>query len=416
MVEQKFDCFVLGAGMVGAASAAFLAERGLKVALIDRQPPGEGTSYGNAGVIDRSSLLPTAFPRHLPTLLHYMSGKTAHLHFNPGFVPRIAGWLYAYFRASSPHEVAASAARLAPLAAHAVDEHKGLALRAGASHLIRDTGWLHLYRTKAGFEAERGDHELMRRHGVVVDELDWGAIAALEPHMKEVVTKAAFLSKASSTSDPGALAKAYAAYMEKRGGTFVTADAGGLVRRARGFGLASEKGALSADQVVVALGPWAKEFLKRFDVDVPITVKRGYHMHYSAQGNAVLGRPSLDVEGGYNITPMMKGIRITTGAEFDARDAPSTPVQIDRAERLARTLLPLDQRLEPEPWLGRRPNTPDSCPIIGPAPGVPGMWLAVGHGHWGIGLGAATGRLIADLVSTATPLVDPAPLSLKRFS
>lgn len=414
-MDRQFDVFVLGAGMVGAASAAFLAERGLKVALIDRQAPGEGTSYGNAGVIDRSSLLPTAFPRHLPTLLRYLSGQTGHLHFNPGFLPRVAGWLYAYFRESAPERIAASAARLAPLAAFAAAEHKGLAARAGASELIRDTGWLHLYRTQGGFNAERSDHDLMREHGVTVDELDWPAISALEPHMKPVMVKAAFLSKASSTSDPGALAKAYAAYMQKLGGRFIVADVGGLVKRAQGFALACEEGAFTAPQVVVALGPWAKEFLKRFDIDVPIAIKRGYHMHYSAQGNAVLGRPTLDVEAGYNMTPMMKGIRITTGAEFDARDAPPTPVQLDRSERFARTLFPLDQRIEPEPWLGRRPNTPDSCPIIGPAPGIAGMWLAVGHGHWGIGLGAATGRLIADLVSGAQPFVDPAPLGLQRF-
>lgn len=415
-MEHKVDVIVLGAGMVGAASAAFLAERGLKVALVDRQAPGEGTSYGNAGVIDRSSLLPTAFPRHLPTLLRYLSGQTAHLHFNAGFVPRIAGWLFAYYRESSPERIAASAARLAPLAAHAIAEHKGLAARAGVSHLIRDTGWLHLYRTQGGFDSERRDHDLMRKYGVAVDELDSAGIAALEPHVKPVMTRAAYLSAASSTSDPGALAKAYVEHMQKLGGVFVTADAGGLVRRASGFALASENGVILGDQVVVALGPWAKEFLARFAVDVPIAVKRGYHMHYSAVGNAVPGRPMLDVEGGYNMTPMMKGIRITTGAEFNDRDAPPTPVQLDKAEAAARTLFPLDKRLEPQAWLGRRPNTPDGAPIIGATPGVPGMWLAVGHGHWGIGLGAATGRLVADLVSASTPLVDPVPLSLKRFT
>lgn len=415
-MEQKFDCIVLGAGMVGSASAAFLAERGLKVALVDRQAPGEGTSYGNAGVIDRSALMATAFPRHVPTLLRYLSGSTAHLNFEAGFLPRIAGWLFSYYRHSSPEGIAATAARLSPLAQHAIAEHKGLAERAGASHLIRDTGWLHLYRSQQGFEAERGDHDLMRRYGIAVDELDAAGVAALEPHVKPVIQRAAFLSQASSTSNPSALAKAYAAHVEKLGGKMILADAAGIVRRASGFGLATDTGPVVADQVVVALGPWAKDFLKSFDIHVPIEVKRGYHMHFSAQGNAVPGRPMLDVDAGYMITPMAQGIRMTTGAEFRDRDAPPSPIQLERAESHARTLFPLDKRLEPEPWLGRRPNTPDSCPIIGPAPGVPGMWLAVGHGHWGIGLGAATGRLIADLVSGAEPLVDPKPLGLSRFS
>jgi len=171
-----------------------------------------------------------------------------------------------------------------------------------------------------------------------------------------------------------------------------------------------------AAQIVVALGPWAKDLLTRFGVSVPIAIKRGYHMHYGLAGNAVLGRPVGDVESGFVLSPMAMGVRLTTGAEFADRDAAPTPIQLDASEMRARMLAPLDRRLAAKPWMGARPCTPDSSPIIGPAPGQAGMWLAVGHGHWGLGLGAVTGRLIADLVTGATPLVDPEPLGLARFT
>jgi D-amino-acid dehydrogenase len=194
------------------------------------------------------------------------------------------------------------------------------------------------------------------------------------------------------------------------------ADASGLTRKAGGWTLETPDGPVVAPHVVVALGPWAKEFLAGFGMSVPIAVKRGYHMHYALAGNATLGRPITDMEGGFAINPMVMGIRLTTGAEFAHRDAPPTTVQLDASERLARGLVPLEGRIDTQAWRGARPNTPDSAPIIGPAPGQPGMWLAVGHGHWGMGLGAVTGRVIADLVCGTTPVCDPAPLGLSRFS
>lgn len=416
MSDTRFDVLVLGAGMVGTATATHLALKGVKVALVDKQAPGEGTSYGNAGVIDSSAFIASAMPRNLMTLVQQGLGLTPHVRVDPFFVPRIAAWLWQYWRESAPDRVRITAARLAPLASYAVSEHRSLAADAGASALLRDTGWMHLYRSDASFRADAGDRDLMRRYGVAVEELDGAGVAALEPHLSISVPKATWIRDSFSTSDPGALTKAYAALMESRGGRLLRADAMALVKRAEGYALATQEGPVFADQVVVALGPWAPDLLKGFGVEVPIAIKRGYHMHYTAKGNATLSRPIIDIEHGYCLTPMMKGIRLTTGAEFADRDAPPNPVQIDHAETFARDLFPLDQRAEPTPWMGRRPNTPDGVPIIGPAPRQPGMWLAVGHGHWGLGLGAVTGRLVSELVTGQTPVVDPKPLGLERFA
>ena len=112
---------------------------------------------------------------------------------------------------------------------------------------------------------------------------------------------------------------------------------------------------------------------------------------------------------GYCMAPMEQGIRLTTGAEFAARDAAPTPVQFDRLMPEARELFPLGERVEDEAWLGSRPCFPDSRPVIGRAPGQPGLWLAIGHAHWGLTLGPVTGRLIAEMMTGATPFCDPAP-------
>ena len=106
----------------------------------------------------------------------------------------------------------------------------------------------------------------------------------------------------------------------------------------------------------------------RFGYDLPLAVKRGYHMHYRAAGHARLNHPVLDTERGYFLAPMRRGIRLTTGAEFALRDAIKSPVQLGRAEPIARDLFPLAERLDNEPWMGARPCTPDMLPILGPAP------------------------------------------------
>jgi D-amino-acid dehydrogenase len=128
-----------------------------------------------------------------------------------------------------------------------------------------------------------------------------------------------------------------------------------------------------------------------------------------------LGRPIRDADNGYCLAPMEQGIRLTTGAEFAARDAPPTPVQFDRLLPAAHGLFPLGEPVEPKPWMGARPCFADSRPVIGRAPGQRGLWLAYGHGHWGLSLGPATGRLIAEMITGATPFCDPQPYAAERF-
>ena len=416
MTAERFDAIVLGAGMPGSASAAQLSLRRLRVALVDRRAPGDETSFGNAGYIDTAAFLPTAMPRDLPTLLARLRGDTPHVHVQFTMLPFLMGWFLRYWRESSPERILAAAARLAPLASQATQAHLDLAAEAGVPHLIGANGLLRCYRTREGFDGGARDRELLRRYGIEVGELDGAGIAGLEPALRPVLRFATFLPNTRHTYDPGALTKAYAALVSRGGGRLVAADATLLAREASGWRLETPAGPIAAPHVVVALGPWAKDLLARFGIRVPIAVKRGYHMHYALSGNATISRPVNDVEGGFGLNPMAMGVRLTTGAEFADRDAPPTTTQLEACERLAREIAPIDRRLDVAPWKGARPNTPDSAPIIGPAPGQPGMWLAVGHGHWGMGLGAVTGRLVADLVTGAAPFVDPGPLGLGRFS
>ncbi|MDQ0510796.1 NAD(P)/FAD-dependent oxidoreductase [Ancylobacter amanitiformis] len=412
---MKTDTIVLGAGIVGTSIALNLAERGRSVVLVDRRGPGEETSYGNAGLVERASIYPTAFPRSVKALLDVAlrrnPGASYHWSALPGLIP----WMFAYWRASAPARILDYARVMDSLLVHTVTEHQRLSAASGAGHFFREGGWLKLYRTEGGLASERAEFPLARHYGLTAREVSIHEALELEPSLRPVFTGAVLWSDPHSVSSPGGVTQTYAAHLPQLGGRVLRGDARTLARFCAGWSVKTEEGAVEAPNVVVALGPWAMDVLRPFGVNLPLQVKRGYHMHYRPEGNASLARPILDEEGGYVITPMQGGIRLTTGVEFAGRDAPRSPVQLDQTEILARGLFPLGPRAEAEPWMGSRPAFPDMLPVIGAAPGQKGLWLAIGHQHLGFTLGPITGRLLADMMDGVTPVVDPAPFAATRF-
>ena len=168
-------------------------------------------------------------------------------------------------------------------------------------------------------------------------------------------------------------------------------------------------------EIVLALGPWAAEATQKLGYRLPLFIKRGYHREYGYVPGATLNRPVLDIETGFLLAPMTRGIRLTTGAEFARHDAPINTTQIDGCEVVARQLFNLGDRLDAEPWMGARPCTPDMKPIIGHAPRHSNVWFAFGHAHHGFTLGAVTGRLLAELVVGERPFLNLEPFSAQRF-
>jgi D-amino-acid dehydrogenase len=410
------DIIVLGAGIVGTSVAVALAKRGASVALVDRGGPGEGTSYGNAGIIEGNTVFPAAFPSNWTTLARIALKDSPVANYHLGFLPKVAPWLAAFRAASRPARLIETARLMRPLMARAVAEHEALSAEAGATNYLRRTGWLKLYRTDAAFAAQARELELAETFGIANVALDGDGARALEPSLNPVFRHAVHWTGAVSVTNPLALTRAYAARFVALGGVIVGGDARTLHRAGSSWRVDAASGPLDAGEIVVALGPWAPDVLAPLGIALPLAVKRGYHRHYRPRGNAALGRPVLDAENGYCLAPMEQGIRITTGAEFAARDAPPTPVQFARLLPKARELFALGEPVEAQPWMGARPCFADSRPVISRAPKQRGLWLAYGHGHWGLTLGPATGRLIAEIMTGATPFCDPAPYAADRFT
>ncbi len=412
----RTDAIVLGAGIVGVSVALHLVKRGLTVALVEQGEPGRATSYGNAGIIEANTLFPAAFPGGLKSLIRIAFKQAPEANYHAGFLARIAPWLLAFRRHSTPERLVATMRAMRPLFAHAITEHEALMAEAGAGRYLRRTGWLKLYRSDRGFAGTARERSLAEELGLPVRVMDVEAAREIEPALAPVFRHAVFWEEAASVSNPLAVTRAYAARFATLGGVVVRGDARTLHRAGARWRVETAQGPIDAEAAVVALGPWAPDLLRPLGIRLPLAVKRGYHRHFALRGNANLARPVLDADNGYCLAPMEQGIRITTGAEFAPRDAAPTPVQLDRLLPRARDLFPLGDAVEEKPWLGARPCFADSRPVVGRAPDKPGLWLALGHGHSGLTLGPVTGRLIAEMMTGATPFCDPTPYGAEWFA
>ena len=416
MGEAKADVLVLGAGMVGVSAALHLQKRGRDVILIDRQKlAGEGTSYGNAGLIECASVFPYMFPRSPAEILRYATNRAAQLHYRLSDLSAFLPWLVRYYRASSPERAHRSAMAALPLIRRSLIEHEALILEADASELVRRIGWIKLFRSDATLGNALGDFERAKQYGVQGEILDQKAIALREPHLIGDFAGAIHFTEPGFVLDPGGLAKAYAKLFERRGGRFLAGDARRLEQTSSGWRMAVDDGLASAREVVVALGPWSDLVFGSLGYAMPFAVKRGYHLHLAPRGNAVLNHPVLDLDQGFVLAPMSRGIRLTTSVELARRDAPPSPVQLQRALPRAHALFPLGEPVDTKPWIGARPCLPDMLPVIGRAPRHHGLWFDFGHHHHGLTLGPVTGRLLAEMMTGEVPFADPAPFAVERF-
>ncbi|KQQ38138.1 MULTISPECIES: FAD-binding oxidoreductase [Rhizobium/Agrobacterium group] len=411
------DVIVLGAGIIGVSTALQLARRGKSVALVDRREPGMETSYGNAGLIQREGVVPYSFPQQFAQILRYARNNRIDAHFHWSAMPSVSSFLAKYWWHSNVprHELIARA--YAPLIEHSIATHDELIREAGAEDLIAKNGWQEVFRSQAKLdETVREADRLKREYDLSFKVLTPAELAVAEPNLSDDFIGALKWEDPWAVKDPLALTRAYVALFEKLGGRVLTGDAKSLSKTATGWRIIAGEGVVEAKDVVVALGPWSDTVTKPLGYNFLVGVKRGYHMHYAPKGNAKLNGWTMDAERGYFLAPMNQGIRLTTGAEFARRDAPKTPVQLARAEAVAREIFPLGERLDKEPWMGARPCTPDMMPVIGKAPRHDGLWFAFGHAHHGLTLGPVTGQVIAEAMMGEKTRIDISAYRPERFN
>ena len=413
VTSQTVDVDVLGAGIVGVSTAYAARQRGLSVVLVDRREPGSETSYGNAGIISSGSITPLNNPSLWNALPKYLTNRHAALRLDPAWAIRNVDWIVRFLANAAPSRLRPRATALHGLIGASLKLHREWIVKADAAQRIRETGWLKAWRSDA-VAAARQEQAFLADYGIESQLLDRQAISALEPNILPVYKVGLLHTQTASVDSPGAVVKAYARMFAGLGGEIRQSDIKAIVPDGEGWRVLLADGEMSARHVVVALGPWSPDLLRPLGYRVPMAFERGYHREFKPNPARSLQRPIHDAEGSFLMTPMEQGIRVTTGVELTARDAPSSFAQLDQVVPVARGVVEFGEAVG-EVWRGARPTLPDSLPMIGPAPRHSGLWLAFGNQHIGFTTGPATGAAIAAMIGGETPPFDVGPFSPSRY-
>ncbi|MEH2530071.1 D-amino-acid dehydrogenase [Bradyrhizobium sp. AZCC 1588] len=413
MPEDKADVVVLGAGIVGVSTAFAARQRGMSVVLVDRREPGSETSYGNAGIISSGSITPLNNPSLWTSLPKYLTNRHAALRWNPLWAVKNAGWVARFLASSAASRLEPRATALHGLIGASAKLHRQWIVQAGAGHRIRETGWLRAWRSDAVLAAKQ-EQAMLAEYGIASEWLDRQAISALEPDIVPVYRVGLLHTQTASVDSPGEVVKAYARMFANAGGQVRQADVKAIVPGGDGWRVVLADGEISGRHVVVALGPWSADMLRPLGYRVPLAFERGYHREFKPNPARSLRRPIYDIDGGFIMTPMEQGIRVTSGVELTDRDAPSSFAQLDQVVPLARGVVEFGDAVG-DAWRGSRPTLPDSLPMIGPAPRHAGLWLAFGNQHIGFTTGPATGAAVAAMIGGAPAPYDVTPFAPARY-
>ncbi|MBI5722252.1 MAG: FAD-dependent oxidoreductase [Burkholderiales bacterium] len=416
---------VIGTGIVGVCTAAWLQRDGHRVTFVDPLAPGEACSFGNAGSLSPSACLPVGMPGLWKQVPMWLADPLSPLTVRWAYLPRVLPWLLQFLRHSSRDEVVRIAGAMRTLLAPIFDSYGPIVQRAGAGHLVRRTGCLYVYSSRQAAARWAWGMDLRRRLGVELREVGEDELLALEPDLKGRFRFGLLAPDNGSTPDPSALVKALHGQCVRDGATQLrervtgfefsgrSGRSGGNGQMVRALRLANGE-ALEVDGVVVAAGAWSAPLARQLGVRVPLETQRGYHVTVQSS-NLGLRHTVMAIEDNLMVNPMAMGLRLAGSVEFAGLAAPPAHARADVLLHKGRQLFPHLDTSRTTRWMGHRPCLPDSLPVIGAAPGAVNAWLAFGHGHVGMCGGASTGRELAALIAGRAPQVDLHPFRPDRW-
>ena len=339
--NESSDVTVIGAGMVGVCCASFLQRLGQRVTLIDRVPPGESCSFGNAGSLSWSSCVPISVPGLPPKVPGWLLSSDGPLTIRWKYLPGLVPWLWRFVKSGNRTQVENSSRALSELHRPALDLHRELANDAGVADLVRSTDYLHVYSSQAAFDDARYTQGLRSRFGgVEAQELDAEGIRALEPQISERYVKALRIPDQGYAANPGRLVKAYASQLAANGATIIQDEVTELVvTNNRVSAVNTSSSSIKSDAVVIAAGAWSAHLCAMLGVTVPLEAERGYHVTISDPGVSI-GGTIMETDGMFVATPMEMGLRFADTVELANVDAAPNYARADNILKLARRMFP----------------------------------------------------------------------------
>ena len=407
------DVAVIGSGIIGLSCAFHLREQGREVLMIDPSGFGNQTSHGNAGSISIGDVLPQSTPGVLMTGIKMLLDPDAPLKLDFGALPTWLRWVMRFVYSGGASRVTQYINAMHAINDASRDAWLDMAAAIGASELVAETGWLHVYSESSSFEKGEWERQLMRERGVSHHVLDAKQLRDLEPGIGKDFQHAVFQDKSLAMRDPGQFCQRLGEALLARGAEAMQASVAQIHPGQGQYRIVTDRGTVHAKTVVLAAGVWTNRLLRDFNVKIPVIPARGYHLMYPDQADLV-HRPTLWAERYMVLSPMVPGIRMTSIKELTAIGREPDYRYIQRRDADARRLFPGLVGQPVAEWAGYRPCTPDSLPIIDRL-GDHDVYIATGHGHFGLTQAPTTGKLIAQMMAGGETMIPMAPYRLSRF-
>jgi D-amino-acid dehydrogenase len=376
--------------------------------------PGGSCSFGNLGSLSPGSCVPLALPGVLGKVPKWLLERDGPLHLSAKRLPAALPWLMRFIAAASPSRVARIADALGALHSRVFDAYEPLLKSAGAAHLVQRPGQLYVFETEESYEYSAGELAMRRERGERQEVLGAEELRQFEPALALRCARGVFLPDAGHCVDPEALVRTFAEAFVRAGGRIESRRVTGLRAEGEGVSLQTEAASQRFDRVVIAGGAWSSALLRPLGARVPLESLRGYHAVLKRAGR--MPRMAIRFTAAKIMaTPMAMGIRIGGTIEIAGLAAPPRPGRAKALAALGARMFADADGADFTEWMGHRPGTPDSLPVIGPLARHPSIVCAFGHGQTGLTAGAITGRLVADHVAGRAPGFDVTPYSPARF-
>ena len=413
---------ILGSGVIGTASAYYLAKAGHEVSVLDRQPAaGLETSFANAGEVSPGYAAPWAGPGIPMKAIKWLLMRHSPLAIRPSVDPAMWSWVLRMLRNCTSARYEINKGRMVRLAEYSRDCLIELRKNTGISYDERSQGTLQLFRTQKQLDASAADIAVLERYKVPYEVLDPAACLKVEPALVHVRQKfvGALRLPGDETGDCFKFTQRLAEMATGLGVDFrygVSIDrleaAGGKINAVH-----TSTGVVQADAYVLALGSYSPKLLRGISLHVPIYPIKGYSITVPIT-DATRAPESTIMDETFKVAITRLGDRIRVGgtaeiAGFDLR------LHERRRETLVHSVTDLfpnsGDLARAEFWCGLRPMTPDGTPALGKTP-YSNLFLNSGHGTLGWTMACGSGQVMADIVSGKKPSIDLDGLSMERYS
>lgn len=406
---------VIGAGIVGACTAAWLQRKGFSVTIFDRDEPGRGASFGNAGVLAPGAFLPVAMPGMLRQVPRWLTDPLGPLTIRWKHLPSLSPWLFRFLRQANATKMLHSAEAMATLVGPAWAYYEPLLNAAGARDLVRDGGSLFVHASEEEKRADEPSARLRSSLGLDYSEVSEEEIRALSPDLAPQFRWGHIARDNRRITNPNRLVSMLVRHVTQNGGSFIKTDVRGVSRRGDQIFIQTADGERASSAVVVCTGAWSGGLMRGLGDSVPLESQRGYHVCFADSGVSTHCTVSW-VKRRVFVNPMEAGLRIAGTVELAGLAASPNWRRADALAQTAKTMFPKLNEAQRSNWMGHRPCFPDSLPVIGRSRSHSGIFYAVGHQHVGMSSASTTGYLIAQILAGEQPDIDLSPFSIERFA